>query len=84
MPMIKFSRSEKKVFVNIATTMGNGWWWHLFIECSDEPYAILLKERLEADMERKIESIRRESYEQGWKDAKSKKVAKKTWFNPWW
>lgn len=83
--MIEFSLEEKKVRVKITSTIGLGWAWLVTVnECEAKPYAILLKDRLEKDMSNKLEAIRREAYNEGWKDAKSKKVAKKTWFKSWW
>lgn len=48
---------------------------------NEELDAILLRNQLQTDLSNKIEQIRREAYELGWKDAKSKKIAKRTWFN---
>ena len=35
-------------------------------------------------MQTVLEEIRRESYNEGWKDAKAKKGSKKTWFKCVW
>lgn len=43
--------------------------------------AILLRNQINMDLSKKIEQIRREAYELGWKDAKGKKLPKRTWFN---
>ena len=43
--------------------------------------AILLQNQLQSDLEKKIETIRREAYELGWEQAKSKKDRKNDWFN---
>lgn len=42
------------------------------------------RKRVCKDLCDKLEQIRREEYNAGWKDAKSKKVAKRTWFKSWW
>lgn len=53
-------------------------------QTNDPCYAELLKDQFSKEMERRLEKIRRESYELGWKEAKSKKCAKRTWFSYWW
>jgi len=80
--MITFERSDTELKVIVETNLGSSYW--LYWKCSDKQYAMLLREHIEQKLSRKLEQIRRESYEQGWKDAKSKKVAKKTWFKSWW
>lgn len=77
--MIKISREQKDVTVNIA--MSIGWNITLRYQRSSEMDAILLSNQLQADLQKKIETIRREAYELGWKQAKSKKDRKKDWFN---
>jgi len=53
-------------------------------ECSHDYFAHLMRDSYINHMNRKLEKIRREAYNQGWKDAKSKKVAKNTFFSNWW
>jgi len=77
--MIKISRQQNKVTVNISLSIG--WNITLLYERSGEMDAILLQNQLQSDLEKKIETIRREAYELGWKQAKSKKDRKKDWFN---
>lgn len=45
--------------------------------------AELLKKQLDSHLSSNLERIRREAYNEGWKDAKAK-VKKKTWFAGWW
>lgn len=83
--MIDIFKDAIKVKGKFITSIGNGWSWAFTIStCQDEPYAIMLSERMQKDLSNKLESIRREAYNEGWKDAKSKKVAKRTWFKSWW
>lgn len=77
--MIKISRQQKDVTVNISLSIG--WNIDLTYPRSCDMDAILLSNQIQADLKKKIETIRREAYELGWKQAKSKKVSKKDWFN---
>lgn len=77
--MIKVSREQKDVTVNLSLSIG--WNITLRYERSGEMDAILLSNQIQSDLQKKIETIRREAYELGWKQAKSKKVSKKDWFN---
>lgn len=43
--------------------------------------ALLLRNQILNDLYKKIETIRKEAYEKGWKDAKAKKIAKPKFFN---
>jgi hypothetical protein len=89
--MIHIYREGNKVKGKFHTSINgwaantNGWMWEFTIEtCQDEPYAILLAERMQKDLSKKLEAIRRETYNEGWKDAKAKKSGKKDWFKSWW
>lgn len=82
--MIEILREETKVNVKFHTTIGGGWSWTATLADCHEPYAIMLKDRIQKDLSDKLERIRRESYEDGWRDAKAKKHGKKTWFKSWW
>lgn len=77
--MIKISRQQKDVTVNISLSIG--WNIDLTYPRSCDMDAILLSNQIQADLQKKIETIRREAYELGWKQAKSKKDKKKDWFN---
>ena len=52
--------------------------------CGAEWAAYLLRENINDRMRARLSAIRKEAYEQGWKDAKSKKGAKTAWFSQWW
>jgi len=56
-----------------------------FIEMTfcDDVHAELLNQAFNKRMEAKLEQIRREAYNQGWKD-KSAHRKKETWFSKWW
>ena len=66
--------------LRIEVDSGIGWTFHFKHTLSDEPYAILLREKLQAKMSDYMEKARREAYEHGWKDAKAKKT-KQTWLS---
>lgn len=73
------------MFAKIKVNIGLGMIYNVQVKnCEDDAYAILLRARIEKDLSDKLEAIRREAYNEGWKDAKSKKVAKRTWFKSWW
>ena len=77
--MIKISNEKEKVVINVSMSIGWNIDLHYVRDC--EMDAILLKNQIQHDLNKKIESIRRSAYELGWKDAKSKKVKKRDWFN---
>ena len=79
--MIQFKHIEKSsaVIVNVETTLG--FYLEARILRNQEIDAILLRNQLKLDLENRIEQIRRDAYNQGWKDKASKKVAKKKNFN---
>lgn len=49
-----------------------------YFNCADESWAELLRDYLEKNFRHTIHKIRKESYEDGWSDAKKKK-AKRGW-----
>lgn len=83
--MIEIFKDGNKVKGKFTTSIGNGWYWTFTIAtCEDDPYAIMLTERMQKDLAKKLEQIRKESYEEGWRDAKAKKSGKRDWFKSWW
>lgn len=79
--MFALTRDGSKIKVEVGTSIG--WTFTTSINCSDEPYAILLKQNMENKMYEELTRIRREAYEQGWKD-KSRKQKKQTWWTGRW
>ena len=79
--MFIFSRDNSKVKLEINTSIG--WTFTTSISCTDEPYAILLMKNMNDKMYEELTRIRREAYEQGWKD-KSRKQRKSTWWTGRW
>lgn len=77
--MITVSNKEETVIINVSMTIG--WNINFKAQRSGEMDAILLRNQIQKDLSDKIEKIRRDAYNLGWKEAKSKKVAKRTWFN---
>lgn len=80
--MIKFTREETKVKVSIESGVIN-YTYHLLWNCTDDVYAELLQRQFQNKMEEKLTAIRKEAYEDGYKDGRGKK-AKKSWFKCWW
>lgn len=77
--MITISTEKEKVIVNVKIDIGYNFNLEYVRHCSMD--ARLLANQINKDLRNKIETIRRTAYELGWKDAKSKKVCKKTWFS---
>lgn len=79
--MLEFKRDGSTIEVKVNTSIG--WHYTQTIRCSDEPYAILLTQNLNDHLRSELTRIRREAYEQGWKD-KSRKQRKETWWKGTW
>lgn len=77
--MITISTSQEKVIVNVKIDIGYNFDLEYPRHCSMD--ARLLGNQINKDLQKKIETIRRTAYELGWKEAKSKKMRKKDWFN---
>jgi len=82
MPMIQFKRVDKNLEVRIQSGVLN-YEYNLTWNCNDDVYAELLKDQFNKHMEKKLESIRREAYDNGWRDAKGHKK-RSDWFSRWW
>lgn len=54
--------------------------YHFLFDCGDKYYASLLRQHLYNRLSTRIEEIRKEEYERGYKDGRSKR-AKKSWFS---
>ena len=80
--MITVSTEKEKVVINVRVDI-SGVLYNFDLKytryCSMD--ARLLANQINKDLNKKIETIRRTAYELGWKDAKSKKVSKRNWFN---
>lgn len=77
--MIQISSNGSKVVVKLET--GIGWSCELDYNNFNEMNAVLLENQLNKKLNQRIEQIRREAYEAGWKDKSDKKRGKRTWFN---
>ena len=49
-------------------------------ECGGEAYAGLLVEQMQRQLQKEIEAIRQNEYENGWKDKSAHKGPRKSWF----
>jgi hypothetical protein len=82
--MLSFFRKENKVIVKLEHGIwGSDEHFALEIGQSFEYQAQLLKDALNKNLQNNLERIRREAYNQGWKDAKAK-TRKQTWFSWSW
>jgi hypothetical protein len=54
--------------------------YHFNFDCGDKHYASLLKNHFDKALRARIENIRQEEYEKGYKDGRAKR-AKKSWFS---
>lgn len=82
--MIEFKVDETAVVLDVhACYPLSTTFWSLRLECASKSYAFLLRENLYRNMTNKLEAIRKEAYNQGWKDAKAK-TRKRDWFRSLW
>lgn len=77
--MITINKDGNNVVMKAGTNLG--WYVNFTNNRGNELDAILRQNHLASELNKRIETIRREAYNKGWKDAKSKKVQKKDWFN---
>lgn len=75
--MIKIYRKKTYVFVEVDTNLD--WVVPFKWVQSSELDAVLLERHLRDELYSRVEAIREEAYNQGWKDAKAKRK-KQTWF----
>lgn len=81
--MFTFIRDKTDVKVQIEAKSSVQARWFVFTwHCSDEVYADLLVKSFEANLEEKLKKARKESYDQGWKNAKAKQK-RETYFGGW-
>ena len=82
--MITFSRKGTEVLVDVKHGVFFGEeYFRLEIHQAYEYQAELLLRQLDKNLSSQLERIRKEAYEQGFKDAKAKR-AKQTWFSGRW
>lgn len=83
--MFHFTRYGKQVRVVVDLKISDlpTYEYTLFWNCNDDVYAELLADKLRDALQRKLERIRRTSYEEGFADAKAKR-RKRTFFNFGW
>lgn len=81
-----FERDKEKVHlrVKVRPARCETNWTHTFTyEACSEPGAGMFIECLETRMGDTLEALRKEAYENGWRDAKAK-AAKRSWFSRFW
>lgn len=78
--MIDYRVSGQAVKIHVDSGLGKFTFTH---ECGQDYLASLMCDQYERHMRSVLEKVRKEAYNQGWKDAKAKNK-KATWFKPWW
>lgn len=78
--MIDFQQSGADVRINIESGVGKFVFTH---NCVHGYLAGLMRDQYERHMRSVLENVRKDAYNQGWKDAKAK-TKKATWFKGWW
>jgi hypothetical protein len=84
--MIEIVREGTKLVVKITVwipTLGERVYpctW----ECGTEEYAGFLADAISLRMGNKLQAIRQEAYNKGWKEAKAKKGGRYSWFSRAW
>lgn len=73
--MIKISHEENNVVIQATLTVKYD--LNFRLERNSILDAILLKNQIQKDLDARIEKIRKDAYNLGWKDAKSKREKKK-------
>jgi hypothetical protein len=80
---LAFERAEGQVRMRatISVPGGAGVVYTATMDMGNEYYARFVVSALQTQMAETMEAARREAYEQGWKDAKSKRTSKSNWFS---
>lgn len=80
--MIEFSREKGVIHIKVTGQhpVANLTWYFKY-DSGGEAYAALLTENFKQHLWDVIKEIRRDSYERGWKDAKSHRAAKQDYFS---
>lgn len=83
--MISFKRDGSTVGIAVTVQVPNydGRVYHTQWNAGGEAYAGFLSAAMNEQMREALRNIRKEAYEQGWKDAKAKRT-KENWFGGWW
>jgi len=78
--MMQFQQSGADIKITINSGVGLFSFTH---NCVHGYLSGLMRDQYERHMQEVLANIRKEAYNQGWKDAKAK-TKKATWFRPWW
>ena len=84
--MITFDRDGRDVVCKIKSPLPSdddsriGVTFLMRYECGDNASAELMRRHMQDRLDEAVVGIREAEYNQGWRDAKSRKVAKSTWF----
>lgn len=81
--MIEFVSDDEVARVKVTVLCGTAGQctFHADHQCGNKWYAGLLAKQWRQEACVEMQRIRREAYEAGWRDAKSKKRPKKDWFS---
>jgi len=81
--MITFERKNKEVLIKIQHGIWTNNYFERTINQDYEYQAELLTRQLNKHLNDELSRVRRDAYNEGWKDAKAKR-AKRTQFTGWW
>lgn len=84
--MFRFRRDGTKILIDAYVYIPELGvrYYTTHIQCNSETEAAFLRTAYQSDMWDKLRAIRETAYIAGWKDAKSKKVARKSWWTGMW
>lgn len=81
--MINITREGTQVKVEIKSSYPLTKTYLFYWECGREDFAMLLRDNLQGSMNKALERLKTQAYNEGWKHAKAK-TKKTTWFSGWW
>lgn len=80
--MITITRNGRHVQITIESGLSVEDKIHFFHDCGNETFAELLTLRLRSRFDERVESVRKEEYDRGWKHKSGHKI-KERWFSSW-
>lgn len=78
--MIKIWKNGTQIKLEVDPGMSDKKVMYFYWECGTEWYSELLRKQLDERLWASLKKIREDAYNDGWKDAKAKKM-RQTWFS---
>lgn len=78
--MIKVWKSGTQIKLEVDPGMSDKSVMYFYWNCGTEWYTELLRKQLDERLRASLQKIREDAYNDGWKDAKAKKM-RRTWFS---